>query len=161
MNRSLLRAVGAATAGYGLAVAARPAVLARPSGLSGADGTVPRSVGTCPRPLGLRDAVCGLAMACAPDDRSLRTASLLRIAADFGDAALLTGTLPGRRHRAMALGDGAGRVGRLGLLSVAGLAAVPAAARARPRRHGGTPGRGPTPVRRAARAADGPPRGGR
>lgn len=119
MNRSLLRAVGAATAVYGLAVAVRPAVLARPSGLTGADGTVPRSVETCLRPLGLRDAACGLAMACAPDDRSLRTATLLRIAADFGDAALLAGTLPGRRHRAMALAVSVG----WGLLSVAGLAA--------------------------------------
>ncbi|MEV6973741.1 hypothetical protein [Kitasatospora sp. NPDC093806] len=117
MNSTLLRAVGAATAAYGAAVVVRPALLARPSGLTGADGTVPRSVAACLRPLGLRDAACGLAMACAPDDRALRTATLLRIAADFGDAALLTGTLPGRRHRAMALTVSAG----WGLLSVAGL----------------------------------------
>ncbi|MFG2820821.1 hypothetical protein ACGFX4_15495 [Kitasatospora sp. NPDC048365] len=118
MDRTLLRTVGAATAAYGIAVAARPALLARPSGLTAPDGTVPTDTATCLRPLALRDAACGLAMACAPDDRSLRTATLLRIASDLGDAALLTGTLPGRRHRAMALTVSVG----WGLLSVIGLA---------------------------------------
>ncbi|SOB85702.1 hypothetical protein [Streptomyces sp. 1331.2] len=80
MNRPLPRAVGAATAVSGVAVAARPVLLAAPSG---PDGTVPRPVATCLRPLALRDAACGLATACVPDDRSLRTATLLRIASDL------------------------------------------------------------------------------
>ncbi|BFV60167.1 hypothetical protein KCMC57_up52710 [Kitasatospora sp. CMC57] len=119
MHRPLLRAVGAATALYGLAVAVRPGLLARPSGLAEPDGSVPKATAICLRPLALRDAACGLAMLTAPDDRSLRTAALLRIASDFGDAALLTGTLPGRRHRAMAFTVSVG----WGALSVAGLAA--------------------------------------
>ncbi|WP_405016648.1 hypothetical protein OHV05_05705 [Kitasatospora sp. NBC_00070] len=117
MHRPLLRAIGAATALYGLAVTARPALLAGPSGLADPDGSVAASTVTCLRPLALRDAACGLAMLLAPDDRSLRTATLLRIASDFGDAALLSGTLPGRRHRLMALGVSVG----WGALSVAGL----------------------------------------
>ncbi|GAA2745787.1 MULTISPECIES: hypothetical protein [Kitasatospora] len=121
MDRPLLRATGAATAAYGLAVAARPALLAAPSGLAGPDGAVPRDVAACIRPLALRDAACGLAMALAPDDRSLRTATLLRIASDFGDALVLTGALPRRRHRAMALTVSVG----WGLLSVAGLVRSP------------------------------------
>ncbi|MFD9126391.1 hypothetical protein [Kitasatospora sp. NPDC059571] len=117
MDRRLLRITGAATAVYGIAVACRPGLLARPSGLVAPDGSVPEEVATTLRPLALRDAACGLAMLAAPDDRSLRTAALLRIAADLGDAALLSATLPGRRHRAMALVVSAG----WGALSVAGL----------------------------------------
>ncbi|MFI9272020.1 hypothetical protein ACIGXM_15040 [Kitasatospora sp. NPDC052896] len=116
MNRLLLRATGAATALYGIAVTVRPDLLARPSGLLGPDGGAPE-VATALRPLGLRDAACGAAMALAPDDRSLRTAALLRIAADFGDAALLSRTLPTARHRRAALAVSIG----WGALSVAGL----------------------------------------
>ncbi|MGW6916361.1 hypothetical protein ACWGB8_21430 [Kitasatospora sp. NPDC054939] len=117
MHRPLLRAVGAATALYGLAVTARPGLLARPSGLAGPNGTVPSAVATCLRPLGVRDAANGLAMLLAPDDRTLRTATVLRIAADLGDAVTLVPTLPRRRHRAMALVVSVG----WGALSVAGL----------------------------------------
>ncbi|GHH67776.1 hypothetical protein ACFXKJ_14480 [Kitasatospora indigofera] len=117
MNRSLLRLTGAATAVYGLAVTRRPALLARPSGLTGPDGEVPAAVAACVRPLAFRDAACGLAMLLAPDDRSLRTATLIRIASDFGDAALLATALPRRRHRAMAVVVSVG----WGALSVAGL----------------------------------------
>ena len=117
MDRRLLRITGAATAVYGVAVVCRPALLARPSGLAGPDGAVPAGVAACLRPLGLRDAACGAAMALAPGDASLRTAALLRIAADFGDAALLSSALPGRRHRLMASVVSVG----WGALSVAGL----------------------------------------
>ena len=120
MDRRLLRTVGAATAVYGFAVAARPALLAEPSGLA-PGGTVPRDVATCLRPLGLRDAASGLAMVLAPDDRTLRTAALIRIAADLADAVTLTPTLPGRRHRAMALTVSLGWAA----LSVTGLSRTP------------------------------------
>ncbi|WP_051813937.1 hypothetical protein, partial [Kitasatospora sp. MBT63] len=103
MNSRLLRLTGAATAVYGFAVAARPGLLARPSGLAGPDGRTPDAVAVCLRPLAWRDAACGLAMALAPDARSLRTATVLRLAADLGDAALLGRTLPGRGYRRMAV----------------------------------------------------------
>ncbi|MCX4744253.1 hypothetical protein OG455_01775 [Kitasatospora sp. NBC_01287] len=117
MHRPLLRLTGAATALYGLAVTRRPELLARPSGLAGPGGEVPTALATCLRPLAFRDAASGLAMLLAPDDRSLRLATLVRIAADFGDAALLARALPGRRHRAMALAVSIGWGG----LSVVGL----------------------------------------
>ncbi|MGW4648157.1 hypothetical protein [Kitasatospora sp. NPDC004289] len=120
MDRRLLRVVGAATAAYGAAVAARPLLLAAPSGLA-PGGAVPRDVATCLRPLALRDAACGLAMALAPDDRSLRTATALRIASDLSDALTLTTTLPERRHRTMALTVSVGWAA----LSVLGLARTP------------------------------------
>ncbi|WP_035791856.1 hypothetical protein [Kitasatospora mediocidica] len=117
MNPRLLRTIGAATAVYGLAVTRRPELLARPSGLAAPDGTVPAATATCLRPLAFRDAASGLAMLLAPDERSLRTATLVRIAADLGDAALLATALPARRHRAMALAVSVG----WGALSIAGL----------------------------------------
>ncbi|WP_037908848.1 hypothetical protein [Actinacidiphila yeochonensis] len=94
MRSGMLRAVGAATAVYGFAVAARPAVLARPAGLVTPDGGVAEDTRLALLPLGWRDAASGLAMVVAPDGAALRTAALLRIAADLGDAVLL-----GRRLR--------------------------------------------------------------
>ncbi|MER6400339.1 MULTISPECIES: hypothetical protein [unclassified Kitasatospora] len=117
MNSRLLRLTGAATAVYGLAVTRRPALLAAPSGLTAADGSLPRSTAACLRPLAFRDAACGLAMAFAPDDSALRAATLVRIASDLGDAALLATALPERRHRVMAVAVSVG----WGALSVAGL----------------------------------------
>lgn len=117
MDRAWLRLVGAATAVYGFAVAARPDLLAVPSGLARRGEPVPPETATCLRPLAWRDAACGLAMALAPDDSSLRAATLLRIAADIGDAALLGSALPNRRNRAMAVTVSLG----WGSLSVAGL----------------------------------------
>ncbi|MFI9330990.1 hypothetical protein ACIGZJ_26025 [Kitasatospora sp. NPDC052868] len=117
MHPPLLRLTGAATAVYGLAVTRRPALLAAPSGLNGPDGALPAPVAACLRPLAFRDAACGLAMLLAPDDSALRTATLLRIAADLGDAALLATVLPKRRHRVMAVSVSVG----WGALSVAGL----------------------------------------
>ncbi|MGW8376586.1 hypothetical protein [Streptomyces sp. ODS28] len=119
MGVTLLRAVGAATALYGAAVTAAPGLLARPSGLSGPGGRVARETRTALRPVAWRDAVSGLALLLAPEGEPLRTAALVRIAADFGDAALLGATLPGRARRAGAVAVSAG----WGALSVAGLLA--------------------------------------
>ncbi|GAA2096797.1 hypothetical protein GCM10009801_66630 [Streptomyces albiaxialis] len=94
----VLRAVGAATAVYGAVVTARPGWLARPSGLPDDAGTR-----TSLRPLAWRDVASGLALLTAPDGDALRTAAWVRMAADFGDAALLGATLPGRGRRAGAV----------------------------------------------------------
>ena len=98
MHVKLLRAVGAATALYGLAVTAKPELLARPSVW--------------------RDLADGLAMACAPNHAALRTATFVRIASDLGDAVLLGATLP-RTTRAKAVAVSVGWAA----LSVAGLCA--------------------------------------
>ncbi|MER7410184.1 MULTISPECIES: hypothetical protein [Streptomyces] len=102
MRTGVLRAVGATTAVYGLAVAARPGLLARPSGLVDEGGRVPGHTAVSLRPVGLRDAASGLALVLAPRGPALRTAAWVRMAADFGDAALLGATLP-RRARAGAV----------------------------------------------------------
>ncbi|QPP09933.1 hypothetical protein G4Z16_29900 [Streptomyces bathyalis] len=116
MHVRMLRLVGAATALYGLAVTARPELLARPSALTGEDGRVAEATRTSLRPLALRDAACGLAMACAPEGPALRTAALVRVASDLGDAALLGSTLP-RHARAKAVAVSVGWAA----LSVVGL----------------------------------------
>ncbi|OEV11563.1 hypothetical protein [Streptomyces nanshensis] len=118
MHVKLLRAVGAATALYGLAVTARPELLARPSGLTGEDGRVAEATRISLRPLVWRDLAGGLAMVCAPEGAALRTAALVRVASDLGDAALLGATLP-RPARAKAVAVSVGWAA----LSVAGLCA--------------------------------------
>ncbi|WP_326598200.1 hypothetical protein [Streptomyces sp. NBC_01803] len=112
MRVGLLRKVGVATAVYGVAVVVWPGVLGRASGLADDESTR-----VSLRPVGWRDAAGGAAMALAPEGPALRVAAGLRIAADFGDAALLGMTLPdrGRRRAAVAVSVG------WGALSVAGL----------------------------------------
>lgn len=117
MRVGLLRGVGAATALYGLAVAARPDLLARPSGLVDADGRTAPDTAVSLRPLGWRDAASGVAMLTAPEGAALTAATLLRIAADLGDAVLLGSTLTGRGTRLKAVAVSVG----WGALSVAGL----------------------------------------
>lgn len=125
MDALMLRAVGAATAAYGLAVTVRPERLARPSGLTDYLGTVAEETATSLRPLGWRDAASGLAMLLAPTGPALKTAAAVRLAADFGDAVLLGATLPrSRRIPAVAISVG------WGALTVAGLLRKPRSVRA-------------------------------
>ncbi|MET9637196.1 hypothetical protein ABZY83_12360 [Streptomyces virginiae] len=90
MRTAAAKIMGAATLGYGIAVARRPAVLARPCGLSDQGSSA-----LLIRALGVRDAALGAAMVLAPSGLALRTAVLCRIAADAGDA-LLFGTFLAR-----------------------------------------------------------------
>ncbi|WP_165989117.1 hypothetical protein [Streptomyces sp. YIM 98790] len=99
MRVGLLRMIGAATAAYGIAVAARPALLARPSGLTDRDGRVAEETELSLRPLAWRDAASGLALLLAPEGPALRTAAAVRIASDLGDAVLLGTALRGRFRR--------------------------------------------------------------
>ncbi|WP_330477602.1 hypothetical protein OG301_11595 [Streptomyces platensis] len=119
MKVGLLRAVGVATAVYGAAVTAVPALLARPSGLVDEEGRTGRATRISLRPLAWRDAVSGLALALAPEGPALRTAAYVRIAADFGDAVLLGATLTGRDRKSAAVAVSVG----WGALSVVGLLA--------------------------------------
>ncbi|ARH91020.1 hypothetical protein [Streptomyces sp. MOE7] len=119
MKVGLLRAVGVVTAVYGVAVTAVPDLLARPSGLVDGKGRSARATRTSLRPLAWRDAASGLVLALAPEGPALRTAAYVRIAADFGDAALLSATLPGRdrRLKAAAVSVGWGALSVVGLLA--------------------------------------------
>ncbi len=60
----LPRVFGVLTAVYGLATLVRPAIFAKPAGLSGDEPPVP--VGVLVRAVGVRDVANGLAMATAP-----------------------------------------------------------------------------------------------
>ncbi|MFJ9343042.1 hypothetical protein ACIRP0_27670 [Streptomyces sp. NPDC101733] len=97
MRVTAARILGVATLGYGVAVACRPAVLARPCGLS-EQGSAALLI----RAVGVRDAIIGAAMAAAPVGAALRTVTLCRVAADLGDALLFGSFLPGRDERAKA-----------------------------------------------------------
>ena len=63
----LPRVFGVLTAVYGLATLVRPAIFAKPAGLSGDEPPAP--VGVLVRAVGVRDVANGLAMATAPADR--------------------------------------------------------------------------------------------
>lgn len=117
MRVGVLRAVGAATAAYGVAVTAFPDLLAKPSGLVDARGRTAPATRTSLRPVAWRDAAGGIALLLAPEGEALRTAAWVRIAADFGDAALLGATLPGtdRRTKAVAVSLGWGALSVWGL----------------------------------------------
>lgn len=103
MSATLTRVLGAATAAYGLALVARPEVLARPTGLVDEEGRVPGPTALLIRSLGARDAAIGAAMVLAGDRASRRLATACRIAADASDAVVF-GTLleePDKRRKAV------------------------------------------------------------
>ena len=83
---SLPRVMGAATAAYSLSTIVKPAIFARPCGLTDADGAVPPGVATAIRAVSARDVAASLAMVVAPAGPALDTAIALRAAADFSDA---------------------------------------------------------------------------
>ena len=72
----LPRVFGVLTAVYGLATLVRPAIFAKPAGLSGDEPPVP--VGVLVRAVGVRDVANGLAMATAPAGPALRAQASVR-----------------------------------------------------------------------------------
>ncbi|GLZ41013.1 hypothetical protein [Actinokineospora sp. NBRC 105648] len=80
------RALGLATAAYGVAVTVRPALMAGPTGLTDAKGEPSTGVALLTRSIGIRDIASGLAMAFAPAGTPLRAAIAVRVASDVGDA---------------------------------------------------------------------------
>ncbi|MCP3759294.1 hypothetical protein [Streptomyces sp. TBY4] len=97
MRTTAARVMGVATLGYGVVVACRPKVLARPCGLAeqGSSALLIRA-------LGVRDAVVGAAMVAVPEGSALRTVVLCRVAIDAGDALLFGTFLAHRTERAKA-----------------------------------------------------------
>ncbi|MEV6430732.1 hypothetical protein [Nocardia sp. NPDC051463] len=112
----LPRAMGVATAAYGLAVTARPAILLEPCGWSPDD----RAVRAVARMAGLRDAASGLALAAAPGPGAMRLAITVRVCSDLADAVVLGTAVRGQRQRAKAIAVTAG----WGLLCAATAAAT-------------------------------------
>ncbi len=114
----LPRTLGALTAVYGLSTLVRPALFAKPAGLSGAEPPAPVSI--LVRAVGVRDVANGLAMALAPAGPALRLAVGARIAADLGDAltfAVSPNEDDASRRKAVGVGVGWGALNLLGLLA--------------------------------------------
>ncbi len=98
------RVLGALTAGYSVALAAQPKVLAKPLKLTRIDGSVDPTVAMLCRGLAVRDTASGLAMLFAPEGTPLKTATVIRAASDIGDAVVFGIGLadPGARKKTIA-----------------------------------------------------------
>jgi hypothetical protein len=101
------RVLGVATAAYGAAITARPALLLGPSGMLRGDRPEPEQE-TFVRTLGVRDLASGLAMAFAPGRSAMRTAIAVRVVSDLGDLVVLGRALRGKpeRTKVMAVAGG-------------------------------------------------------
>jgi hypothetical protein len=106
---SLSSLVGAATAGYSIALVAAPRILIGPCRLEDTSDTR-----TLVRGIGVRDTAVGIAMILAPAGPARRVAVGARIAADLGDAGVFGAGLAGRGSRAKVVAFAAG----WGLLSL-------------------------------------------
>ncbi|MDT7707738.1 MAG: hypothetical protein QOG20_3345 [Pseudonocardiales bacterium] len=114
----LPRTLGALTAVYGLSTLVKPAIFAKPAGLSGDEPPAPVSI--LVRAVGVRDIANGLAMALAPAGPALRLAIGARIAADLGDAltfAVSPNESDDAKRKAIGVGVGWGALNLLGLLA--------------------------------------------
>jgi len=111
------RVIGAATAVYSAAVIVKPDLLARPTGLVGADEPADRGTAVLTRAVSARDLASGLAMAFAPSAAGVRLAGVVRIGADLGDAVGMGLALPAADARRKA----AGVAGAWGVLTAAAL----------------------------------------
>jgi hypothetical protein len=92
MKFVLPRLLGVATAVYGAAVLAKPALLLKPSGMPVDDPDLHTFV----RTLGVRDLASGVAMAVAPTRGAMRVAIAIRTASDAGDAVVLGKAMAGK-----------------------------------------------------------------
>lgn len=112
------RALGVATALYGVAITARPELLLKPSGMLRGDKPEPEQE-TFVRTLGARDLASGIAMAVAPGRAAMRTAIAVRVASDLGDLVVLGQALRGRpeRTKVMAVAGGWGALCALSALT--------------------------------------------
>ncbi|WP_054814943.1 hypothetical protein [Nocardia arizonensis] len=100
----LPRTAGVVTAAYGIAVAARPAVMLAPCGWSD-DSASARAMA---RMVGLRDVASGLALVAAREPGQLRIAAAVRVGSDLADTAVLGLALRGSPQQAKALAVTAG-----------------------------------------------------
>jgi uncharacterized protein DUF4267 len=112
------RALGVATALYGVAITARPELLLKPSGMLRGDKPEPEQE-TFVRTLGVRDVASGIAMAVAPGRTAMRTAIAVRVASDLGDLVVLGQALRGKpeRTKVMAVAGGWGALCALSALT--------------------------------------------
>jgi hypothetical protein len=103
MSRTL-RALGAVTVAYSVAIVAAPQVLARPCKMTDVAGRTPWSARVLVRGIGVRDTAIGLGMMTAPPGVALTMVTLCRIAADAGDAVAFGIGLPDAATKARIAG---------------------------------------------------------
>ena len=93
MTRTL-RALGAVTVAYSVAVVAVPKLLAGPCRMTDVTGRTPWSARVLIQGIGVRDTAIGVAMMTAPPGIALTASTLCRIASDAGDAVAFGVALP-------------------------------------------------------------------
>jgi hypothetical protein len=98
------RLLGVATAGYSVAIIARPELFTKPTALQAEGAPLPTATAIGVRALGGRDLASGLAMALAPSGGALRTAIAVRVGADLVDLVVLGTSLPDATARTKAAG---------------------------------------------------------
>ncbi|MDF2975450.1 MAG: hypothetical protein K0S40_178 [Actinomycetospora sp.] len=98
------RLLGVATAGYSVAIIARPELFTKPTALQAEGAPLPTATAIGVRALGGRDLASGLAMALAPAGGALRTAIAVRVGADLVDLVVLGTSLPDATARTKAAG---------------------------------------------------------
>jgi hypothetical protein len=98
------RLLGVATAGYSVAIIARPELFTKPTALQAEGAPLPTATAIGVRALGGRDLASGLAMALAPSGKALRTAIAVRVGADLVDLVVLGTSLPDATARTKAAG---------------------------------------------------------
>ena len=98
------RLLGVATAGYSVAIIARPELFTKPTALQADGAPLPTATAIGVRALGGRDLASGLAMALAPSGKALRTAIAVRVGADLVDLVVLGTSLPDATARTKAAG---------------------------------------------------------
>ncbi len=115
MRFLLPRLLGVATAAYGAAITARPALLLKPSGMPRDE----ENLHTFTRTLGVRDLASGVAMAVAPSRGAMRVAIGVRVASDAGDLVVLGRALAGNpaRKKVVAIAGGWGLLCALSALA--------------------------------------------
>ena len=96
---ALTRALGAATVVYSAMIIVKPALLAKPCGLTTPAGQVAAPVRTLVAAIGARDAAIGVAMLWAAPGPAVRAALWARVASDAADAAIFGLMLPEQAAR--------------------------------------------------------------
>jgi hypothetical protein len=107
MRFVLPRVLGAVTAGYGVAIFARPELLLKQAGLLRGD-TATAEQATFVRTLAARDLGSGLAMMTATSRSAMRAAIGVRVLSDAGDLVVLGRALAGRPERTKNVAAAAG-----------------------------------------------------
>lgn len=96
---ALTRALGGATAAYGVLIIVEPVALAKPCGLTTRTGQVSATMRMLISAIGARDAAIGSAMLWASSGSGARAALWARVASDVGDAAIFGLMLPEKKAR--------------------------------------------------------------